>query len=215
MSRRTGTVVAAVALWLVIVASTSTVAWQVIDRAGRGVYLTDGARPELTQTIPRTSPEPTTGGATSATPSRSSPVKSSTHSSRPQPSRTTPTSAAPAPTSARPTPDGTASRPTPRPSPSTAHAPSTSAPPRPPVVSDSVSVAGGSVGVSCQGATLTLRFATPRNGWSYVIDRSESEIEVAFRQGGGGQESEVHARCSRGAPAFETSSSDGGDGGDG
>ena len=225
MSRRTGNVVAAIALWLVIVASTSIVAWQVIDRTGRGVYLTDGARPASTQAGARPSPEPTTDDETSSTPSRTSPAKSPTHSTGPPPRPTTPPSAATGPTSARPpatsppaTPPTSTSTPRRSPSPSTSPSSSPSSPSssvaRPPVVSDSVSVSGGSVGVSCQGETLALRFATPRNGWSYTLKRSASEIEVSFKQSGGEQDSEVHARCSRGVPAFETSSSGGGDGAD-
>ncbi|KQU67427.1 lipase chaperone [Phycicoccus sp. Root101] len=217
MSRRTGTVVAAVALWLAIVASTSTVAWIVIDRAGRGAYLTDGARPELTQAGPGTTTTDVTEGtvsATSSVPSSTSPPTSS--AGRPpttsRPARTTPSHSAPAPRSTVPspavTPPRTGSRPssTPRPAPRT----SASSPVRPQTVDDSISVTGGSVGVSCRGTTLTLRFATPRNGWSYELDRSSTEIEVQFRQNGSEQESEVHARCSGGAPVFETSSSDGG-----
>jgi hypothetical protein len=80
-------------------------------------------------------------------------------------------------------------------------------PPGPTPVDDSVSVDGGSVGVSCQGATLTLRFVTPANGWTYHLDRSPESIEVTFEQQAGNGQSEVHAQCSHGAPIFETSSS--------
>ncbi|KQZ90108.1 hypothetical protein ASD62_13170 [Phycicoccus sp. Root563] len=217
MSRRTGTVVAAVALWLAIVASTSTVAWIVIDRAGRGAYLTDGARPELTQAGPGTTTTDVTEGtvsATSSVPLSTSPPTSSAggHPSTSRPARTTPSHSAPAPRSTVSSPAATRPRATPHPSPTPRPTPkpSASSPVRPQAVDDSVSVTGGSVGVSCRGTTLTLRFATPRNGWSYELSRSAAEIEVQFRRTGGEQESEVHARCSGGAPVFETDSSDGG-----
>lgn len=222
MSRRTGTVVAAVALWLAIVASTSTVAWVVIDRAGRGAFLTDGARPELTQADPGTATTPVTEGApatassTSPVPSRTRlPASSGGHPSTSRPPGGSPSPSTPTPRSTLPSPASTRPRSTPSPAstPRPTPKPPASSPAHPPaVVDDSVSVAGGSVGVSCQGAVLTLRFATPRNGWSYELDRSSTEIEVQFRQNGSEQESEVHARCSRGAPVFETSSSDAGSG---
>jgi hypothetical protein len=63
------------------------------------------------------------------------------------------------------------------------------------------------VGVRCQGATLTLRFVTPANGWAYHLQRSAESIEVSFEQQPGEGESEVHAQCSHGVPVFETSSS--------
>jgi hypothetical protein len=80
-------------------------------------------------------------------------------------------------------------------------------PPQPNPVDDSVSVQGGSVGVSCRGATLTLRFVTPADGWAYHLERSPETIEVSFAQHAGEGESEVHAQCSHGVPVFETSSS--------
>lgn len=200
MSRRTRSVLAAIAIWLAIVASTSTAAWIVIDRAGRGAYLSEAAGPGPSAVGPSMT-LPTSSGTASTAPAHPRPVPSTgSHTTPTHPSSpATPTSTSPAPS---PTPVVTS--PTVQPKPSK---------PPPPTVSDSVSVSGGSVGVSCQASTLTLRFVTPVNGWSYSLKRSSEGIEVSFRRNDGQGESEVHAQCSHGAPTFETSSS--GDGRDG
>lgn len=201
MSRHTRSVLAAIAIWMAVVAATSTTAWIVIDRTGRGAYLTDGAESAL----PAEGAEPVSPSTSAAT----------TTSSARRPTATgTPSAGGPArsasPTAPTHAPSG---RPAPSPSPSPRATPG--ATPKPPApastpTADSVTVDGGSVGVSCQGAVLTLRFVTPANGWAYQLVRPTDSIEVAFRQQVGEGESEVQARCSHGVPVFETSSSGGG-----
>ncbi len=200
MTRRTRTVVAAMTLWLVIVAGTSTAAWLVIDRAGREVFTTTEAAGSL-------EPAPTTPPVTTDAPTSTTP-----------PPRSSPTTGAPKPSSTRPAPRPTTSarssstpRPTSTPSaPQPSPTPAKTSPPPPATVSDSITVSGGTLGVSCQGSTITLRYVTPRNGWSYELHRESRTIEVKFSRQGGGGESEVHATCSGGRPVFEQDSGDGG-----
>ena len=198
MTRRTRTVLAAVTLWLVIVGGTSTVAWVVIDRAGRGVFITDaGGAPEPSSpTSPVATDPPTTGTHTGAPPQSHTSTSSGTASStRPSP-RPSPRPPSSAPSTRSSTPEGGTTSPPPLPAPS-------------PTVSDSVTVSGGTVGVNCQGSTISLRYVTPRNGWSFELDRSNRKIEVKFSQQHAEGEAEVHATCSGGRPVFETASGDG------
>ncbi len=195
MSRRTRTVLAGVALWMLIVAGTSTAAWLIIDRAGREVFTTDAAGP----------PEPAGVAAGVVPPVSTGTPTSATTTPAPSISAATPSSTHPVP---RPTTPGSPNRTT-----STSSTPldttSTTQPPAPPPsadVSDSVTVSGGTVGVSCAGSTISLRYVTPRNGWSYEIDSSSHSIEVKFHRLGAQDESEVHATCSGGRPVFEQSS---------
>lgn len=196
MSRRTRTVLAGVALWMVIVAGTSTAAWLIIDRAGREVFPTDAAGPPEPQgMLPGGAPLVATGTPTSAT---TPPAPSLTTGPTPPSTRSAP----------RPTTPGS-TNPTARTSITPLDTASTTTPPGSPPsadVSDSVTVSGGTVGVSCAGSTISLRYVTPRNGWSYEIDSSSRSIEVKFRRLGAQEESEVHATCSGGRPVFELSS---------
>ena len=157
MTSSTRAVVVSVGLWLAVVAGSSSVAWVVIDRAGREVMTPPVAAARPPAPSSTTSVAQPSGGVV--------------------PSRSTPTSTPP--------------------------------------VRDSVTVAGGTVGVSCAGARLNLRYATPSNGWSMTVEREPGTLSVAFREQLGGGESEVHATCRAGAPAFDTSSAgDAGSAGD-
>lgn len=108
-------------------------------------------------------------------------------------------------TSAAPSPAGTASEPPASASPSprrttAAPAPTSARPPAATV--RSYTVAGGTVGVACRGNSVTLRFATPRNGYAMEIGhRGPHEVEVEFEGTGG--KSRFKAYCSGGRISTE------------
>lgn len=135
------------------------------------------------------------------------------------------TAASPAPT---PIPGGTetAAAPitaaTPAPAPSTP--PATSAPPQPAAstpatphppaaVARTWTVAGGTVAASCTGATISLLYATPLDGWTVEVGATGPDhLEVELRQSG--METKVTAVCVSGVPQQSASqgSPDGPDG---
>ncbi len=173
--RRARTAALAVLGWLAIVVAASTLAWAAIDRAGRVTYLGGGTAPSAQAAA--TTP-PTTA------PSPTTPPAHGTGSST---TSTTSTTAAPPPTR------------------HTTSASSSAAPATTPTArAAETSVAGGSVGVTCTGSTLSLRYATPQDGWSYTVERKDNELQVTFRRGGDGDKVEVHARCQANAPVFST-----------
>lgn len=130
--------------------------------------------------------------------------------------------------SPEPTPSPTASAsPEPPPgatsTPETTTAPSdpgTAAPPAPPASPASVDVArvwdvtGGQVGASCTGATITLLYATPADGWSVEVEHAgPAELEVEFVRGG--EDSRLRAECVAGTPEITRSGDDDSGGDDG
>ena len=71
-------------------------------------------------------------------------------------------------------------------------------------------VTGGQVGVSCEGATITLLYATPSDGWSVDVKRSgPQEVEAEFELGD--DDTTVRAVCVGGVP--EQTTDDGNDDG--
>ncbi|HET7474821.1 MAG TPA: hypothetical protein VFJ97_02215 [Dermatophilaceae bacterium] len=173
----------AVAAWLVVVAGASSATWLVIDHAGREVVLADpvAAVPSPTVIAPPAAPAPASG------------VSPPTRTPRPGPTPVSPGGRV------RPTPAAS------RPSHQQRAQPPPAAGASTPAVQDSVTVAGGTVGVSCRADSITLRHATPRDGWSFQVQRQQHEIQVHFVRQGGNGESEVHAVCRAGAPVFELS----------
>lgn len=111
--------------------------------------------------------------------------------------------------------------------------PVTSAPAAP-VRTSAVATSGGTAAVSCQGAVVSLRYATPRDGWTVAVqDRGPEKVEVVFArptgdgsggsggsgdssgdhgsggsgggdQGGHGPEATAKATCVGGTPVWET-----------
>jgi hypothetical protein len=176
----------AVSAWVAVVIAGSGLTWIAIERAGDQVTVTpesaDATRPPVLGTL---GPAPTVG--TTAT-------SSGTPSGTPT-TATRPSSPSPVAPSTRP---GT-----------TAPAPASSPkPPPPPAARTEVrtwSGAAGSLTVSCTGAQLSFRSASPSNGWSLERDgSSNSEIEVTFKSGE--SEVQVRATCSGGVPQFRVES---------
>ncbi len=201
---RARVVALAVAAWLLTVGGTTTLAWVMIDRAGRVIGSTPtvvsaGSAPavrtpattpaQLTPAPP--TPAPTTTSAPAPTTSAPGPERTSS-----SPTRRTATGPAPSPT--RPS-----SRPPTRPP---TPAPTRTAPAAAPVaVQRVVRVQGGEVAVRCAAGSLALRWAQPDDGWIVETGASgPTEVEVSFRSATAGAEgeSQVHASCQRGEPVF-------------
>jgi hypothetical protein len=68
-----------------------------------------------------------------------------------------------------------------------------------------VSVDGGRFAVTCEGRRVSLRYATPQEGWKVeVSDEGPEKVEVHFEQRSGGEgESEYTARCEGGSPRVQ------------
>lgn len=97
------------------------------------------------------------------------------------------------PTSPTPTPDATT-------------------PPATTAVVRAWTVTGGQVGVSCEGATITLLYATPADGWSVDVKQSgPQEVEVELELGD--DDTTVRAVCVGGVPE-QTADDGGGESGD-
>ena len=204
-------VVLAVAVWLVVVASTSALAWVVIDNAGRVAVST----PTRSEAAPATSvredgaPGSALTTATGAAPSGRAPTARPTGPDlRERVQVGTPTSqdagTPPSPSTGSPTAVTTAAS-TPA---ATTRATATPKPPqvRPQEQVDrSTGVIGGQVGVRCVGARIALRYAQPDNGWSVEVGSSgPQEVEVTFKRVGDGAGAETHSRalCQGGTPTF-------------
>lgn len=124
--------------------------------------------------------------------------------------------AGPSPTS-DPTPTLT---PSPTPDPTTGPTPSTDPDPSPtvpttppttePVVQEVVrtwDVLGGQVAAACRGATISLLYATPLDGWTVEVkDAGPEHVEVELHR----DESEltVRATCTDGIPTMQTETGD-------
>ncbi len=226
-SGRARVVVLAAAVWLVAVTGTTTLAWVVIDRAGRSIGSTPtaqagdlGARAARSPSSAPSAPGPATGSGTSPGQPSARPSVTASRSSAPSAAGSTATDSVRAPTtttsstgSSSPQQGTSPSRaPTTRP----AAPPPTRTPPpvAPPGVQRVAQVPGGEVAVRCAGAAITLRWAQPDDGYSVETGSGGSaELEVTFRSSAGGveRETQVHATCQRGAPvlAVETQSSSG------
>lgn len=88
--------------------------------------------------------------------------------------------------------------------------PGATAPPASAAVVRAWTVTGGQVGVSCEGATITLLYATPSDGWSVDVKRSgPQEVEAEFELGD--DDTTVRAVCVGGVP--EQQADDGNDDG--
>jgi hypothetical protein len=222
-------VTGAVLGWLLVVTAASGLAWFAIDHAGRDVVaavapvsatsaagratpgtagsaVSASGRPTVSSSPGDTSsapaPAPTTGGPTATPSPGSSGTPRGPGGSGPHP---TTGGGGGASSTSRTTSPGT---PTPR---------SATTPPPPPssVVDRSVQVAGGQVGARCAGATISLRYAQPADGWRVEVQGSGPEaVEVTFRSASG--EQQVRAGCVNGTPSFSaaTSNDPGGSGQD-
>jgi len=213
--------VLAVVVWLVAVTGTTTLAWIVIDRAGRSIGSTPTAlAADLGPPRAARSPfsAPSAPGASTARSATASGPSSGQLPARPS---VTASRSAPPP-GARPPATGsvrwpiTTTSPTRQPTTRPTGQPTTRT--LPPVASAAVQrvvhVQGGVVAVRCTGASIVLRWAQPDDGWSVETGSSGSaELEVSFRSSAGGveQETQVHAACQSGEPvlAVETQSSSG------
>ena len=93
-----------------------------------------------------------------------------------------------------------AASPTPTPNPTPSARPSRSSRPSPVQTgSRTYTLTGGTVAVSCTGATIRLVYATPRGGFeSTVEDAGPAEVEVRFRSEA--HESKLEASCAGGRP---------------
>jgi hypothetical protein len=69
-------------------------------------------------------------------------------------------------------------------------------------------LAGGTVGVACQGSVISLLYATPVDGWSMERETGPDQVEVKFRRDE--SESELRVECSGGEPVGEVKSDGGG-----
>jgi hypothetical protein len=113
----------------------------------------------------------------------------------------------PAPT---PTSDPT---PTATPEP-TSPTPETTTPPASAAVVRAWTVTGGQVGVSCEGASITLLYATPSDGWSVDVKRTgPQEVEAEFELGD--DDTTVRAVCVAGVPEQQADDGGGGESGEG
>ncbi len=168
-----------VGLWLVLVASVSTVVWQVIGSTGTQLYAdrSQSVVPEL----PVTSAVPTADASRKPRPHKR-------HHNSPQPTATDHAS----PSTLNPT-----SR------------PSKSATSKPvAAVSRAWRGEAGTVIVQCRGSYITLEGANPNAGWRIEVERGSRQVKVSFHQGDEGAEVEVQASCSGGSPVFEVSKGD-------
>ncbi|MGN6245427.1 MAG: hypothetical protein ACTHQ3_17380 [Motilibacteraceae bacterium] len=103
----------------------------------------------------------------------------------------------------------------------------TSTPATAPVRTSAVATSGGTAAVACQGGAVSLRYATPRDGWTVAVkDRGPDTVEVVFARptgegsgdhgsdgsggggdhgnGGHGPEATAKASCVGGTPVWET-----------
>jgi hypothetical protein len=198
-------VLVGVTLWLVAVASVAGLAWFAIDSAGRSVtalpispsgvseQLDPPSDPGLTADPPVLTP---TASAASPTPSvSSSGVDTGDSSSLSSTSTSTSSS-----TGGNPRPSTSSPRPTPKP---------TTSAPRQRILTQSGY--WGSATISCVGAKVTLRSATPANNWQ-VNEPTQpigAEVEVEFHGTDGG-EVHVKGRClSGGRPDLDVQTSGG------
>lgn len=204
MPKKWRAVTAAVSLWLAVVASTSTVAWLVINRAGREVVATDVAAPA--NPSPSSTPVADVSGLVTPTPTPTPRTTSATRPQTPASPRAVPsTSARPSPAPGPPDPRATQPPASPNPSPQ-------ASPPPPAAVTGSHTYAQGTVGVTCRGSEIALRSVRPEDGWAFEIDRSPTRITVTFREHEGDKEYTANALCQNGSPAFGGGTSQDGDG---
>lgn len=215
MSRRARVVVLAVAVWLVAVTGTTTLAWLVIDRAGRSI----GSTPTAVATGLR-APVPARPSTAAPSAGRSAPRSDAATSAGHEPARTpaatsrsaTASTPGPRPTGSEPVvpvvPAPGSTSPTRRPTTRPTGEPTTRtpAPTAATAVQRAVHVQGGEAAVRCTGATIALRWAQPDDGWAVETGASgPTEVEVVFRSSADGaeRETQVHAVCQRGAPVLE------------
>ena len=162
--------------WIAVVAVASSTVWLVIDRTGSN--LLSGATASV-----RASSAPTTTAVSPRSPTSAGPATSAGSSGGTSTATSSGTSTGTS-TGAGPTSGGTTSA-------------------RPPAsVIRSLTVPGGSVGMSCVDGRPHLEWATPLDGWSMEVD--DEGFEVKFTQGNDGDESEVYGSCASGAPTLTT-----------
>jgi hypothetical protein len=146
-------------------------------------------------------PSPGTGAVDSdgppTTPQTDGPQPGQVSSAGP-PSPTAPTTAGGSPATGRP--------PT--------HATSSPPPTQPASGSRSWSFEGGRAGVECSGDAISLLYATPDDGWAYVVvDRGPNRVEVRFHEE---LTTTFTAHCAGGTPVAQIGAwGEGGDGGSG
>lgn len=175
-------VLTGVLAWVLVVAVASGVTWAVIESAGQNLLAADPVVETPAAPAGPAASESTDVASPSAVPSkhrahRTSPTArptSAVASATSAASRTPTTPAAPPPTSGGTAPDRGVER-------------TWQGPP-------------GLVTVGCDGARITLRSATPSNGYRVEVDRGSQRIEVHFQSTS--REYQVVARCSGGVPGF-------------
>lgn len=187
-ARRIRTV--AVLSWLLATGLTGTIAWRavaVIDNGAPRTGVLSQSEVAAALASARATPRPTPTPSTSVTP---------------QPSSTAPVES-PSPTDP-PTGDP-AGRPSRTPAPTTPSEPVPPPQPEPATQARTWAVTGGTVAASCTGATITLLYATPQDGWTVEVGSAGPEqVEVELSRDG--QETKVRATCVSGVPTQSTSS---------
>ncbi|HEX2705162.1 MAG TPA: hypothetical protein VHM65_05340 [Candidatus Lustribacter sp.] len=69
----------------------------------------------------------------------------------------------------------------------------------------SVTLRGGTVIAACAGSVVSLRSATPRNGWRLESPETEGDVLKVTFEAEGEDKSEVAVACVGGTPTFSTS----------
>ena len=205
MRRRT--LVLAVCAWAALVVVASVATWTVIDSVGRDV-LARGSVPAAAD-WPSTRPPRTPAGDATAPRPRRVPTSAPTGAAptrgpaaAPSPSATVPRPAAPPVPRTRPTPTPSAPRAT--------HRPATPAP----TATEQGSWQGraGTVVAECTGARISLRSATPSDGYRVETgSRGPQEVEVSFHGGDDRGQAQVKGVCRAGAPSFGAQTAPGDD----
>ncbi len=194
------------ALWVLVVAAASALAWAAISQAGREVTAGNPTRTLPAPNLAAVPLTPTTGGGLASSAPQPAPAQPPTSGAATVPPG--PGSVAPGSVSSLATRTGSATRTEPPVRPPSTNGPVASLTP----VRASLSVVGGSVGMSCRGNQLVLDWATPRNGWSFTVKREHGGVEVRFAAARGGNDegddgseharSEVEGQCVNGRPVL-------------
>lgn len=169
----------AIASWTLATLITSLVVWRavaVLDSGTRTEVLS-GAQVSGLLASETATPAPSTSSRVTIPPA-TVPATSTTAEPTTAPVTTAPTTAAPTKASA------TTTKP---------------APPAASPVARTWTVTGGVVSASCTGATISLLYATPSDGWRVKIEKRGPET-ISLEFVNGEKETKVHGVCSAGVP---------------
>jgi len=168
--------------WVASTVLAATVAWAAVGTVGHGPGATDDTVLSQAEVEAALAARQAAASAAAATAAPTSPADDPTSS---------PTPAA-GPT-ATPTPDPTRT------------------PPPPTEIARTWAVAGGTVGATCRGASISHDYATPTDGWGVEVkSRGPEATEVEFESEHG--ETTVRAQCVAGVPEMTTMSGNSGSG---